>query len=463
MPRSDPRRFLSAPLLAAAFAAAAFAPDAGSCAPADTAGAPRADASSPSETLGPRPVVVLAWKDAITPVTFEVFDAELSRAERESAAAFVLVLDTPGGLLDATRDLVARIFDAKIPVVTWVGPSGARAASAGTFLALASHVAAMAPGTNLGAASPVALGGGPAGADSTMAHKMQNDAAAFIRSIAERRGRSVAWAEATVREAASSSEGEALAAGAIDLVASSVEELLEAIDGRAVETAAGAAVLATKGAPIERRTLGWRARILALLATPNVAYLLLLLGFYGIFFELSNPGSILPGVVGAVFLILAFYSMQQLPLNAAGLLLIGVGLILFLLEIKVTSFGLLTIGGFAALTLGGLMLFDSPEPALRVSLRFILPITAASAVLFATGVGLAVRTMRRRPTTGREGILGEVGRARTRLEPEGMVDVRGELWRALAEETVEAGAPVEVTDVSGLVLRVRRPGAERKA
>lgn len=411
----------------------------------------------------PAKVVVVGWKDAITPVTWEVFDAELTRAERDSAAAFVFVLDTPGGLLDTTRDLVARIFDARIPVVTWVGPSGARAASAGTFITLASHIAAMAPGTNLGAAAPVTMGGGPIASDSTLSHKMQNDAAAFIRSIAERRGRNVAWAESTVRQSASSTEREALDAGAIDFVAASLEELLAAIDGRTVETAAGPVSLAVQGAPLERRDLGWRVRILSLLANPNIAYLLLLLGFYGLFFELSNPGSILPGIVGAVFLILAFYSMQQLPLNAAGLLLVLVGLVLLILEIKVTSHGLLTLGGIVALVLGGLMLFDSPEPALRVSLRTILPITLASALLFATGIGLAARTMRTRPTTGREGMIGERGHARTRLAPEGTVEVHGEIWRALAAETLEVGEPVEVTGAEGLVLRVKRPGVERNA
>ena len=319
----------------------------------------------------------------------------------------------------------------------------------------------MAPGTNIGAASPITMGGG--GADSTLGHKMQNDAAAFIRTIAERRGRNVAWAERTVRDASASTEKEALDAGAIDLIASSVEEVLEQASGRTVQTKQGAVALELRGARIERHELSFRTKVLSLLANPNVAYLLLMLGFYGIFFELSNPGSILPGVVGAIFLILAFYSMQQLPLNAAGLLMIAVGLILFILEIKVTSYGLLTIGGIAATVLGAVMLFDSPEPALRVSLRFVIPFTVATALLFATGIGLAVRTMRQPPTTGREGMMGLRGRARTPLDPEGTVEVRGELWRARASESIEEGAPVEVIGAEGLVLRVRRPGAERGA
>jgi membrane-bound serine protease (ClpP class) len=227
-----------------------------------------------------------------------------------------------------------------------------------------------------------------------------------------------------------------------------------------VSTPAGEITLALAGARIEKRELGWRTRLLALLANPNVAYMLLLLGFYGVFFELSNPGSVLPGVVGVIFLILAFYSMQQLPVNAAGILLIGVGFVLLLLELKITSYGLLTLAGLAATVLGALMLFDSPIPALRVSLKFVLPVTLAAAGLFAIGVGLAVRTMKRRPTTGREGIVGARGQARTRLDPEGMVDVHGEIWRAIAQDTIAEGAPVEVTGAEGLVLRVRSAARE---
>jgi membrane-bound serine protease (ClpP class) len=404
---------------------------------------------------------VASWKDAITPVTREFLNDAMNRAVRDSAAAFVLVLDTPGGLLDSTRDIVARFLDAEIPVIVWVGPGGARAASAGTFMTLAAHVAAMAPGTNIGAASPITMGGGGGGGDSTLSHKMQNDAAAFIRTIAERRGRNVAWAEQTVRDASSSTEQEALAAGAIDLIASSVEDVLEQASGRTVQTSGGPVTLDLRSASIERLELSFRTKVLSLLANPNVAYLLLMLGFYGIFFELSNPGSVLPGVVGAIFLILAFYSMQQLPLNAAGLLMVAVGLILFILEIKVTSYGLLTIAGIAATVLGAVMLFDSPEPALRVSLRFVIPFTVATALLFAAGIGLAVRTMRQPPTTGREGMVGSRGRARTRLDPEGTVEVHGELWRAHAAESIEVGEPVEVTGAEGLVLRVRKPVAER--
>jgi membrane-bound serine protease (ClpP class) len=406
-------------------------------------------------------VLVASWDDAITPVTGDYLNDAMTRALEDSAAAFVIVLDTPGGLLDSTRDIVSRFLESEIPVIVWVGPAGARAASAGTFLTLAAHVAAMAPGTNIGAASPITMGGG--GADSTMGHKMQNDAAAFIRTIAERRGRNVAWAERTVRDASASTEKEALDAGAIDLIAASVEEVLEKASGRTVQTKNGATTLELRGARIEHYELDLRTKILSLLANPNVAYLLLMLGFYGIFFELSNPGSVLPGVVGAIFLILAFYSMQQLPLNAAGLLMVAVGLILFILEIKVTSYGLLTIGGIAATVLGAVMLFDSPEPALRVSLRFVIPFTIATALLFATGIGLAVRTMRKPPTTGREGMVGWRGRARTLIDPEGTVEVRGELWRARANESIEEGAPVEVTGAEGLVLRVRKPAAERGA
>jgi membrane-bound serine protease (ClpP class) len=240
-------------------------------------------------------VLVASWDDAITPVTGDYLNDAMTRALEDSAAAFVIVLDTPGGLLDSTRDIVSRFLESEIPVIVWVGPAGARAASAGTFLTLAAHVAAMAPGTNIGAASPITMGGG--GADSTMGHKMQNDAAAFIRTIAERRGRNVAWAERTVRDASASTEKEALDAGAIDLIAASVEEVLEKASGRTVQTKNGATTLELRGARIEHYELDLRTKILSLLANPNVAYLLLMLGFYGIFFELSNPGSVLPGVL----------------------------------------------------------------------------------------------------------------------------------------------------------------------
>jgi membrane-bound serine protease (ClpP class) len=412
-------------------------------------------AASVSETSRRPLVYVVEWADAITPVTRDFLVGELEDAEREEADAFLIVLDTPGGLLDTTRDIVSRIFDSSVPVIVWVGPSGARAASAGTFITLAAHVAAMAPGTNIGAASPVTMGGGGV-PDSTLGHKMFNDAAAFARTIAERRGRNVEWAESTVREAAASTESEALAAGAIDFVAKDRDEVLALASGRTVETPDGERVLALEKARLVERELSLRYRLLSLLANPNIAYFLLILGFYGVFFELSNPGSIFPGVVGAIFLILAFFSLQTLPMNLAGLLLIIVGTVLFILEVKITSYGLLTLGGITATVLGAIMLFDSPEPALRASLGVILPLTIVTSLLFAVAVGLSIRTFRSRPTTGQEGMVGLRGEVRTSLAPRGTVEIRGEIWWALADETIPEGQTVEVVGVEGLLLKVRR-------
>jgi membrane-bound serine protease (ClpP class) len=285
---------------------------------------------------------------------------------------------------------------------------------------------------------------------------MFNDTAAFVRTVAERRGRNVEWAESTVLEAVASTESEALAAGVIDFVAGDLEEVLAEASGRVVETPEGEIELRLAGARTVETEPGLRVRLLALLANPNIAYFLLILGFYGVFFELSNPGSVFPGVVGAIFLILAFFSLQTLPMNLAGLLLIVVGMVLFLLEVKVTSFGMLTIGGVASTLLGAVMLFDSPEPALRASLPVILPLTVVTSLLFAIAVGLSWRTHRSQPTTGREGMVGLEGEARSGLEPAGTVEIRGELWRAEADEPVAEGERVRVEKVEGLILRVKK-------
>ncbi|MCA9753614.1 MAG: nodulation protein NfeD [Gemmatimonadetes bacterium] len=417
----------------------------------------------PAADSGPR-VRVVDWDDAITPVTVSFLRAALRDAEADGASALVLRLDTPGGLLDATRDLVSDMFESPIPILVWVAPSGARAASAGAFLTMAGHVAAMAPGTNIGAASPVTIGGGGT-PDSTMAHKMFNDTAAFARTIAERRGRNVEWAESAVRDAASITETEAVAEGVVDFVAGSLEDLLAQADGREVEVAGETVTLDLAGAVVDEKPLTLRFRLLSILANPNVAYVLMMLGIYGMFFELQNPGSIFPGVVGAICLILAFWSLQTFPLNLAGLLLIALAAVLFLIETQVPSHGLLTVGGVVAALLGSLMLFESPEPALRASLAVIIPMVVAMAVLFGVAAGLAVRTLGRKVVTGSEGMVGLVGEVKSALDPKGAVDVRGERWNAVASggEAIPVGAEVEVVAVDGLRLTVRRsdPSASR--
>jgi membrane-bound serine protease (ClpP class) len=399
-------------------------------------------------------VVVVRWDDAITPVTRRFLADAIEKAAEDGAAALVIELDTPGGLVDATRDIVSDFFEAPLPILVWVGPSGARAASAGTFLTLAAHVGAMAPGTNIGAASPVTMGGGVS--DSTMASKMLNDTSAFARSIAERRGRNAEWAEKAVRDADAITEKEALEKNVVDFVARDVRELLEQAHARKVETPAGELELHSSGARLERRELSLRFRLLSYLANPNIAYVLLMLGIYGIFFELSNPGSILPGVVGVIFLILAFFSLQTLPMNLAGLLLIIVGTILFILEAHITSFGLLAIAGVGCTVIGAVMLFDPRVPHLRLSLGVVLPVTLALAALFAIGAGLSVRTLRSKPTTGREGMLGLKGIVRKASGSAGVVEVHGELWNVVGEEPLAVGDIVEVVEVKGLSLTVKR-------
>jgi membrane-bound serine protease (ClpP class) len=451
------RLVLALALIGAGLAgAAAEAPDSATAPAAADSAAPPAE---PSEAA---PLVLhVRWDDAITPVTRTFLQETIELAEERGAAAVLLELDTPGGLLDATRDIVTDFYGSRVPVLVWVAPSGARAASAGVFITMAAHVAAMAPGTNIGAASPVTMGGGVA--DSTMASKMFEDTAAFARSIAERRGRNVEWAEEAVRDARSITEHEAVERGVVDFAAATAAEVLERADGRTVELPSGKLELAVAGARLEVRELGLRFRILSLLANPNVAYLLLMFGMYGLFFELSNPGSILPGVIGVVFLILAFYSMQTLPLSLAGLMLVLVGIGLFLMEAHVTSFGLLTVGGIVCTVLGAVMLFDSPVPALRVSLTVAIPVAIVTTLFFAVAVGLSIRTMRTKPVTGREGMLGARGTARTAIAPAGTVEVHGELWQAESDPPLQAGDPVEVIGIDGLRLRVRRGGgpAER--
>lgn len=424
-------------------------------APAAVGAAKPSPADSAAAATSPL-VIHVTWDDAITPVTRKFLSDALKAAEAEGAAAVVVQLDTPGGLLDATRDIVSDFFASPVPVIVWVAPGGARAASAGAFLTMAAHVAAMAPGTNLGAASPIQLGSAEPDSGSTLSNKMFQDTAAFARTIAERRGRNVQWAERAVREATSATEREALEARVIDFVADDMAAVLAQASGRTVTLPSGPVRLDLTGARVVERELGIRFRLLSYLANPNVATVLMMLGIWGLFFELQNPGAILPGIVGALCLILGFYSLQTFPLNFAGALLLALGALLFLIETQVPSHGLLVVGGVVSTVLGAMMLFDSPEPALRASLAVILPLALVTGAFFMVVAGLSMKTLRTRPTTGREGMVGLKGVARGDLDPKGTVDVRGELWNAVAEESTAAGQAVEVTAVEGLLLHVRK-------
>lgn len=400
-------------------------------------------------------VSLLEVDGVITPVTLRIIGNAVDRAQAEQAQVLVVQLDTPGGLERSMRSIVQKLLSSDVPVVVYVAPTGARAASAGVFITMAAHVAAMAPATNIGAAHPVAVGGGQV--DKETIKKIENDAAAFARTIAAERGRNAEWAEKAVRTSVSATEREAVRLKVVDLIAENVSDLLVKIDGRTVKTRKETVTLKTKDAPVRKVEIGWRDRFLSLITDPNIAYILMMLGMLGLFFELSNPGVILPGVIGGISLILAFFAFQSLPINYAGLLLILFGIVLFLAEIKVVSHGVLTIGGAISMILGSLMLFDAPEVGLKVSWWVIVPTVGTTTGIFAFAVGAGIRALYRKPTTGGAGMIGRVGVARSPLAPSGEVFVQGELWRAVAEgEPVAEGERVTVLGMEGLTLRVRK-------
>lgn len=402
------------------------------------------------------PVATIQLDGVISPVTVRLVEAALARAQAERAGALVVLLDTPGGLERSMRLICQRLLNAEIPVIVYVAPTGARAASAGVFVTMAAHVAAMAPATNIGAAHPVAVGGG---VDKESLKKIENDAAAFARTIADARGRNAEWAEQAVRESVSITEREAVRLKVVDLIAESVPDLLDRIDGRSVKTARGPVTLQTTGAAVRTIEIGFRDRVLNVITDPNVAYILMMLGMLGLFFELSNPGVILPGVIGGISMILAFFAFQSLPINYAGLLLILFGIALFIAEINVASHGVLAIGGVVALGLGSLMLFDAPEAGFRVSWWVILPTVGATAGVFLFVVAAGVRALRVRSPAGGSALVGQTGVAREALSPEGQVLVQGELWRAVARDTpVEQGSRVRVVEANGLTLTVEKAG-----
>lgn len=414
-------------------------------------------ASAQTDLAGP--VVHGRWEGVIGPVTALYVDRLLTRAQADGAQAVLLELDTPGGLDTSMRDVIKDFLATPVPVIVFVYPSGSRAGSAGVFITMAAHVAAMAPGTNIGAAHPVAMGGGEM--DSTMTVKVTNDAAAYARSLAARRGRNAVWAEEAVRNSVSATADEAVELEIVDLVAESVPDLLRDIDGRVVGMPGGPVRLHTADAPLVAVPTTLRERLLALLADPNMAYIFMLLGVYGLIFELQNPGAILPGVVGVISLVLAFMSFQTLPVDYAGLALIGLAMVLFILEIKVPSHGVLTVGGVVSMLLGSLMLFDTAEPSMQVSLGLIIFAVLLTALFFAFAVGMGLRAQAMRVATGSEGLIGERGEARSLLDPLGKVAVHGEIWKAESAGGVriEAGAAIEVVETAGLRLRVRQTAA----
>jgi membrane-bound serine protease (ClpP class) len=395
-------------------------------------------------------VLVFEVEGPINPATATFLTRGIEEAEKRDASLVVIRLDTPGGLASSMRTMVKAILNSPVPVVVYVSPQGAGAASAGVLVTVAAHVSAMAPGTNIGAAHPVGAGGKDI--DKTMSEKVVNDMASYGRSIAQEKGRNGDWVERAVRESVSITAEEALEKKVIDLVATDLEDLLRQLDGREITLQRGKMVLKTAGLTKTAYQPGFRDSILKTISDPNIAYILMMIGMAGLYFELSHPGAIFPGVIGAISLILAFYSFQTLPVNYAGLLLIALAILFFIAEIKVASYGILSAGGIISLALGSLMLFED----VGVSLRLMMPTIVLIGGFFVVVSGLAFRAYRSRPKTGMEGLKGSVGVVKQAIDPEGYVFVHGELWRARAGEKIDPGETVEVEGAEGLVLTVKK-------
>jgi len=401
------------------------------------------------------PIFTIEVDGIINPATAKFITDSIDEAAQKGGQCLIIQLDTPGGLMESMRLIVKKILASNIPVIVYVAPKGARAASAGVFITMAAHIAVMAPGTHIGAAHPVTLGA--EGKESkTMMEKVVNDAVADIKATAKTRGRNVDWAEKAVRKSVSITEEEALKLNVVDLISSDLQDLLTKIDGRVVKFDGTTRTLVTKGQQPRSIQMSWRYRFLDIISNPTIAYIFLMLGIYGVFFELSNPGAILPGVVGGIFLILAFYALQMLPISFAGLALILFAIILFIAEIKVVSHGLLAVAGVISLLLGSLMLIESPAEYMRISLTVIIPAVLVSAAFFVFAVTMAVKARLQKPTTGMEGLIGETGTASTLIAPEGKVSIHGEFWDVISDQNIERGEKVQVIGVVNLKLKIKK-------
>ena len=398
-------------------------------------------------------VSVVSVSGTINPVTVDYLRRNLEAAARRGDRLFLVEIDTPGGLDSAMREAVKGILTSTVPVAVFVTPSGARAASAGAVIALSADICAMSPGTNIGAAHPVSIGEQPG---KVMEEKILNDAEAYLEGIARKRGRNAEAAGKMVRASLSLSAERALQEKVIDLIALDRKDMLSKLEGRRLPRDSGETVLRLAGAQVTSYEMGTRDRILNTISNPDLAYLLMLAGILGIFFELSTPGAILPGVIGGISLILAFFAFQTLPVNYAGVLLILLALILFIAEIKIVSHGILAIGAVMSLVLGSLLLFPSSEPGLRLSSGVILVTVLVTTLFFGVVVAKGIEAYRQKPITGKEGMLGERGTAETDLAPTGMVFVRGEYWKAMSCERIMKGESVEVTAVQGLQVTVKK-------
>ena len=405
-------------------------------------------------------VEVLSLEGTINPVAVERLDKAIELAVKNKAQCLIIQLDTPGGLDTSMRDMIKLMMNSEIPIVVYVGPRGSRAASAGVFLTLAAHIAAMAPGTNIGAAHPVAMGIGGA-VDKEMMEKVVNDAAAYVKSIAQKRNRNVEWAEKAVRESVSITAEEALELNVVDLMAEDMNDLLEKLDGVEVEIMQKTLTVMTKGASLHFMEMSFREKVLQAIADPNLAYILLMIGIWGIVLEFFHPGYLLPGIVGGICLILAFFALQILSFNMAGLVLIFLAVVLFVLDITVPSYGALTIGGIVSLALGSLMLIDPSAIYISISLEYIVIMVAFTSALFIFIVSYAIKAQFKKPATGPEGMVGSTGITRSNLKTKGKIQIHGEIWNAILEssgEVIRKGEEVEVVRVEGMRLVVKKKG-----
>lgn len=395
-------------------------------------------------------VVIIELEGPINPGTAMFVTRGLVEAKKRGAALCIIRIDTPGGLASSMRTIIKEMLNSPVPVVVYVGPRGAGAASAGVMITVAGHIAAMTPGTNIGAAHPVTGGGKDMG--KTMSEKVVNDMASYGMGIAEDKGRNGEWVEKAIRESVSITADEAVKNNVVDLVAEDIDELLQLINGREVTLKGGAITLDTSDLKKTYYHPGFRDRVLKTISDPNIAYILMMIGLAGLYFEMSHPGAIFPGVIGGISLILAFFSFQTLPVNYAGLLLIALGIIFFVAEVKVTSYGILSIGGLISLTIGSIMLFED----VGVSLRLMMPTIVLVGGFFVAVAGLAYKAHRAKPKSGVDGLVGETGPVIERIDPEGLVFIHGEYWKARARERFEPGERVEVMDIKGLVLLVKK-------
>jgi len=398
--------------------------------------------------------MVIELEGTINPGTAQFVIKGLKRAEVSKHMLVIIRLDTPGGLDSSMRSIVKSILNSSVPVVVYVAPRGARAASAGVMITVAAHIAAMAPQTNIGAAHPVSADGKEI--NKTMSKKVVNDMVAYVRSIAKDRGRNQDWVEKAIRESVSITADVAVKKKVVDLVARDMDDLLALLDGREIALNKGKVTLETKGLKLIYVAPGWRDRVLNTISNPNIAYILMMIGMAGLYFELSHPGAIFPGVIGAISLILAFFAFQTLPVNYAGLLLIALAIVFFIAEIKVSSYGLLSVAGLISLTLGSIMLFEN----IRVSLNLMMPTIVMIGGFFVIIAFLAFRAYKGKPTSGMEGLIGQTGVVEEKIDPVGLIFAHGEYWKATSTEVAEQGEKVRIIGSKGLELIVEKVSIE---